>query len=86
MMLVGVEREDEVLTQALTFIATCNAISYIGAHPVFIDVDMETLGLSPNAVKAWLEKNAELKNGICYNKRTGRRVKPVFLCILSDTR
>lgn len=75
MMLVGVEREDEVLTQALTFIATCNAISYIGAHPVFIDVDMETLGLSPNAVKAWLEKNAELKNGICYNKRTGRRVK-----------
>ena len=75
MMLVGVEREDEVLTQALTFIATCNAISYIGAYPVFIDVDMETLGLSPNAVKAWLEKNAELKNGICYNKRTGRRVK-----------
>lgn len=75
MMLVGVERDDEVLTQALTFIATCNAISYIGAHPVFIDVDMETLGLSPKAVKAWLEKNAELKNGGCYNKKTGRRVK-----------
>lgn len=75
MMLVGVERDDEVLTQALTFIATCNAISYIGAHPVFIDVDMETLGLSPKAVKAWLGKNAELKNGVCYNKKTGRRVK-----------
>lgn len=75
MMLVGVERDDEVLTQALTFIATCNAVSYIGAHPVFIDVDMETLGLSPKAVKAWLEKNAELKNGVCYNKKTGRRVK-----------
>lgn len=75
MMLVGVERDDEVLTQALTFIATCNAISYIGAHPVFIDVDMETLGLSPKAVKAWLEKKAELKNGVCYNKKTGRRVK-----------
>ncbi len=75
MMLVGVERDDEILTQALTFIATCNAISYIGAHPVFIDVDKETLGLSPKAVKAWLEKNAEIKNGICYNKRTGRRVK-----------
>lgn len=75
MMLVGVERDDEVLTQALTFIATCNAISYIGAHPVFIDVDMETLGLSPKAVKDWLEKNAELKNGVCYNKKTGRRVK-----------
>lgn len=75
MMLVGVQRDDEVLTQALTFIATCNAISYIGAHPVFIDVDMDTLGLSPKAVQTWLEKNAELKNNICYNKKTGRRVK-----------
>lgn len=75
MMLVGVQHDDEVLTQALTFIATCNAISYIGAHPVFIDVDMETLGLSPKAVQTWLEKNAELKNNICYNKKTGRRVK-----------
>lgn len=75
MMLVSVQRDDEVLTQALTFIATCNAISYIGAHPVFIDVDMETLGLSPKAVQTWLEKNAELKNNICYNKKTGRRVK-----------
>lgn len=75
MMLVGVQRDDEVLTQALTFIATCNAISYIGAHPVFIDVDMETLGLSPKAVQTWLKKNAELKNNICYNKKTGRRVK-----------
>lgn len=75
MMLVGVERDDEVLTQALTFIATCNAISYIGAHPVFIDVDTETLGLSPKAVQAWLEKNAEMKNGVCHNKKTGRRIK-----------
>ena len=75
MMLAGVERDDEVLTQALTFIATCNAISYIGAHPVFIDVDMETLGLSPKAVQQWLAKNAELRNGVCYNKNSGRRVK-----------
>ncbi len=75
MKMVGVERNDEVLTQALTFIATCNAISYIGAHPVFLDVDKSTMGLSPDAVKAWLVKNAEIKNGQCYNKRTGRRVK-----------
>lgn len=75
MMLVGVERDDEVLTQALTFIATCNAISYIGAHPVFIDVDKSTMGLSPDALKEWLEKNAEIKNGQCYNKNTGRRIK-----------
>lgn len=75
MMLVGVQHDDEVLTQALTFIATCNAISYIGAHPVFIDVDKETMGLSPIAIKEWLSKNAEIKNGECYNKNTGRRVK-----------
>ena len=75
LMLAGVERDDEVLTQALTFIATCNALSYIGAHPVFIDVDRDTMGLSPVAIREWLSKNAEMKNGECYNKRTGRRVK-----------
>lgn len=75
LMLVGVERDDEVLTQALTFIATCNALSYIGAHPVFIDVDRSTMGLSPDAMKEWLVKNAEIRNGECFNKNTGRRVK-----------
>lgn len=75
LMLAGVERDDEVLTQALTFIATCNALSYIGAHPVFIDVDKTTMGLSPDAMKEWLVKNAEIRNGQCYNKNTGRRVK-----------
>ncbi len=61
LMLVGVKRDDEVLTQALTFIATCNALSYIGAHPVFIDVDKSTMGLSPDALKEWLQKNAEVR-------------------------
>lgn len=61
LQLAGVQREDEVLTQALTFVATANAISYTGAHPVFLDVDKETLGLSPDAVEAWLEQNAELR-------------------------
>ena len=75
LMLTGVERDDEVLTQALTFVATCNALSYIGAHPVFIDVDRDTMGLSPVAVREWLAKNSEQKNGECYNQRTGRRVK-----------
>lgn len=75
LMLSGVERDDEVLTQALTFIATCNALSYIGAHPVFIDVDKSTMGLSPDAIKEWFAKNAESRNGQCYNKNTGRRVK-----------
>lgn len=75
LMLAGVERDDEVISQALTFIATCNAISYIGAHPVFIDVDKSTMGLSPDAVKKWLFKNTEQKGGQCFNKHSGRRVK-----------
>lgn len=75
LILVGVERDDEVLTQALTFIATCNALSYIGAHPVFIDVDRSTMGLSPDAMKEWLVNNSEIRNGQCYNKNSGRRVK-----------
>ncbi|MCD8177159.1 MAG: LegC family aminotransferase [Tannerellaceae bacterium] len=75
MLLIGVEREDEILTQALTFVATCNAISYIGAHPVFLDVDLNTLGLSPVAVRDWLDNNAIIKEGQCYNKKTGRRIK-----------
>lgn len=75
MMLVGVEEDDEVITQALTFIATCNAISYIGAHPVFIDVDRDTMGLSPIAMSKWLNENAEVKGNICLNRKTGRRIK-----------
>ena len=75
LMLAGVERDDEVVTQALTFIATCNALSYIGAHPVFIDVDKDTMGMSPTALKEWLVSNCEIKDGECRNKRTGRRVK-----------
>ncbi len=75
LLLAGVERNDEVLTQALTFVATCNAISYIGARPVFIDVDRNTMGLSPEAMKEWLAKNTEIRNGHCHNKRSGRRIK-----------
>jgi aminotransferase in exopolysaccharide biosynthesis len=75
MMLVGVERNDEVITQALTFIATCNAISYIGAYPVFIDVDKDTMGLSPEAIEKWLSENTVIKDHQCYNRNTGRRIK-----------
>lgn len=61
LQLSGVKRDDEVITQALTFIATANAISYTGAHPVFLDVDKETMGLSPAAVEAWLKENVEMR-------------------------
>jgi perosamine synthetase len=71
--LVGVEIDYEVLTQPLTFIATANAIMYIGAHPVFIDVDKSTLGLSPVALNSFLQEYAEVReDGKCYNNKTGR--------------
>jgi len=73
MVVAGVELGDEVITQALTFIATCNAISYIGAHPVFVDVDKSTFGMSPDALRRFLSINAETKEGVAYNKSTGRR-------------
>lgn len=74
LLLAGVSQGDEVLTQPLTFIATCNALSYIGAKPVFIDVDKDTLGMSPESTRKWLEKNAEMKNGVPYNRHSGRRI------------
>lgn len=75
LMLAGVKRDDEVITQPLTFIATANAISYTGASPVFVDIERDTLGMSPNSLKAFLEKFAEIKNdGDCYNKSTGRKI------------
>ncbi|MEJ6981621.1 LegC family aminotransferase [Pedobacter sp. P351] len=76
LILADVIAHDEVLTQSLTFIATANAISYMGASPVFIDVDNDTLGLSPNAVEAFLEDNALLRSdGFTYNRHTGKRIK-----------
>jgi aminotransferase in exopolysaccharide biosynthesis len=72
--LVGVERDCEVITQALTFVATCNAIAYLGARPVFVDVDRSTLGLSPDAMSRFLERNGERRNGRCYNRTSGRRI------------
>lgn len=58
LLLAGVQRGDLVITQPLTFIATCNAISYCGAEPVFIDIERHTLGLSADALENWLADNA----------------------------
>ena len=75
LLLANVTRNDEVITQPLTFVATCNAISYCGANPVFIDVDKETMGLSPLSLQAYLEKNAYIKNQQCINNKTGKVIK-----------
>lgn len=73
--LSGVEEGDMVITQPLTFIATTNAIVYAGAVPAFVDVDKDTMGLSPTSLERFLQDNTQLRNGACYHKQTGRRIK-----------
>jgi aminotransferase in exopolysaccharide biosynthesis len=74
LILAGVKNGDEVLTQPLTFIATANAIKYANATPHFVDVDKDTMGLSPSILDNYLKEIAEIKNNKCYNKKTGKRI------------
>lgn len=74
MIVSGVKKDDLVITQGLTFIATANAIQYIGATPVFLDSDPETLGLSHVALKNFLEKEAVKKEGHAFHKSTGKKI------------
>lgn len=74
--IAGVQSGDLVVTQPLTFVATCNAIAYCSADPLFIDVDRNTLGLSPLALEAWLIDNAEIgSDGLCRTKDDGRIIR-----------
>ena len=72
--LAGVELGDLVITQPLTFVATCNAINYCGAESVFIDVDRHTLGLSPQAMQAWLEEYAFIDDQLTCRHRDSHRI------------
>jgi aminotransferase in exopolysaccharide biosynthesis len=72
--LVGVKAGDEVITQALTFVATANAITYNGAAPIFLDVDIDTMGLSPRAVEEFLEEFGDLHEDGCFNKKSGKKI------------
>jgi aminotransferase in exopolysaccharide biosynthesis len=74
LQLVGVQRGDEVITQALTFVATANAIHYNGSEPVFLDVDYDTMGLSPKAVSEFLEEFGERRDSGTYNKKTKKKI------------
>ena len=75
LILAGVENGDEVITQPFNFIATCNAISYCGAQPIFVDVDKDSMGLSPRALINFLENNSRIINNQCINKVTGKVIK-----------
>ena len=72
--LAGVEEDDEVITQSLTFVGTANAIRYCGANPLFVDIEQSTLGMSPDALKNHLESNTTIEAKGCINKKTGRRI------------
>lgn len=75
--LCGIKPDEKVITQPLTFIATANAIAYCYAHPVFLDVDEDTMGLSPTKVRLWLERNAAVKSDGCYDKHSGKKIRAV---------
>ena len=77
LVLAGVASGDEVITQPLTFVATVNAIKYCGAEPCFVDVDRDTMGLSPDALRSFLEESAVLEDGLCRNRVTGRVIRAV---------
>ena len=75
LLVAGVKPDDEVICQPLSFVATANAISYCGAEPIFIDVDRDTMGLSPAALEDFLAENSYQEDGCCYNRRTGRSIR-----------
>jgi aminotransferase in exopolysaccharide biosynthesis len=72
--LVGVTAQSEVITQPLTFVATCNAIRYCGADPVFVDIDRRTLGMSSDSLRGFLDDCGQLTDEGCINRHTGRRI------------
>lgn len=76
LILAGVKYDDEVITQPLTFVATGNAIKYCGANPVFVDVDLDTAGMSPKNLADFLKEHATINtNGDCINKITGKIIR-----------
>lgn len=76
--LVGVRADDEVILPPLSFVATANAIAHLGAIPHFVDIEPDSLGLSPNALKQRLEAVGIQKAGELYNRHTGRRISAIL--------
>ncbi|BCL60658.1 aminotransferase DegT [Desulfomarina profundi] len=76
LLLADVGQNDEVITQSLTFAATCAAIRYCGANPVFVDVDRTSLGLSPESLLEFLHENTEKdRRGLCRNRQSGKIIR-----------
>ncbi|EOH5894641.1 aminotransferase LegC [Campylobacter jejuni] len=78
----GIDENCEVITQSISFVATANAIAYTGAKPVFLDIDENTLSLSPKALEHFLENQTYQKDNLSYNKTTH---KPIKACVIMHT-
>jgi len=78
----GLKEGEEVITQALTFVATANAIVQAGGDPVFIDVEKKTMGMCPEKLEHFLKTNTQLNSDGCYNKKTGKKIK---ICVPMHT-
>lgn len=74
----GIGSGDLVITQALSFVATGNAILYTGAEPIFCDVNIQTMSLCPVKLRFFLEKNAKLIDGSCHLKACNRTIKAIL--------
>ncbi|ELM5140533.1 aminotransferase LegC [Campylobacter jejuni] len=77
-----IDENCEVITQSISFVATANAIAYTGAKPVFLDIDENTLSLSPKALEHFLENQTYQKDNLSYNKTTH---KPIKACVIMHT-
>ncbi|EAI0467487.1 aminotransferase LegC, partial [Campylobacter coli] len=78
----GIDENCEVITQSISFVATANAIAYTGAKPVFLDIDENTLSLSPKALEHFLENQTYQKDNLSYNKTTHKLIKA---CVIMHT-
>ncbi|EMS5912673.1 aminotransferase LegC [Campylobacter jejuni] len=78
----GIDENCEVITQSISFVATANAIAYTGAKPVFLDIDENTLSLSPKALEHFLENQTYQKDNFSYNKTTHKLIKA---CVIMHT-
>ncbi|EKE4174446.1 aminotransferase LegC [Campylobacter jejuni] len=78
----GIDENCEIITQSISFVATANAIAYTGAKPIFLDIDENTLSLSPKALEHFLENQTYQKNNLSYNKTTH---KPIKACVIMHT-
>lgn len=74
LVVAGVTTGDEVITQPLSFVATANAITHSGGTPVFVDVDRDTMGMSPRALETFLREHTYIRDQQCFNKATGKRI------------